>query len=298
MESIQTIRKHFGFTERDQKNLSKISEFILPNLDPMADEFYEYLAVNPETAKYFTTEKAIDRRKETFKQWMTEVLTSKYDHRFLLRLQNIGKVHVRIGLKSYFVNGAMSQVREMLRQQIAAQVNDGIVEEDLLATMHKAIDINLSALTSSFQEEKTKKTFLSQKIESHLISFAERLLYGFNLLLVVGLLAMALGVVGLLVMDIYSAFSGEFYYGMVKALGSLLLLWMMIELLHTEINHLQGAEFQVKIFVELALVAFIRKVFVGSFKAETPIYFAMPLAGLLVLGIIYFLVSKVDNPKK
>ena len=66
-------------------------------------------------------------------------------------------------------------------------------------------------------------------------------------------------------------------------------------MLHTEIRHLRGSKFHVRIFVELALVAFIRKIFVASLEQKDPTSFAMLLGGLLVLGIIYFMVAKVEN---
>ena len=124
---------------------------------------------------------------------------------------------------------------------------------------------------------------------------AERLLHGLNLLLTIGLLVLALGVAGLLGHDIYNAITTNLEFGVIRSLGSLLMLWMMIELLHTEIRHLRGSKFHVRIFVELALVAFIRKIFVASLEQKDPTSFAMLLGGLLVLGIIYFMVAKVEN---
>ncbi len=161
--------------------------------------------------------------------------------------------------------------------------------------MHKALDINLSVMSNSYQEEKFKKVFISQSFETRLIQWAERLLHGLNFVLMFGLLAMGVGVVILLGADIYGAFVGKFDHGIIKALGSLLILWMMIELLHTEIDHLRGGKFHVRIFVELAMVAFIRKLFVASFEYKDPITFALLLVSLLVLGIIYFFVSRVET---
>jgi uncharacterized membrane protein (DUF373 family) len=172
-----------------------------------------------------------------------------------------------------------------------------MAQEGLYATMNKALDINLSIISSSFGEEKIKKVFLSHTAETKLIHFSERILQGLNLILMLGLLVMAGGVVVLLGVDIYSAFYGSYDYGIIKALGSLLILWMMIELLHTEIEHLRGGKFHVRIFVELALVAFIRKLFVASFKSQDPVSFGLLLAGLLVLGITYFLIAWVDKTK-
>ena len=297
MESISDIREQFEFTDVDQKNLEELSRILLPLSDQFADEFYEFLKNNPKTAVYFKTEEAVNRRKETFKSWFNDLLTSKYDNRYLLRLQKIGKVHVKIGLDSYHVNASMSFIREQCRLQLAAQIKDNACDEDLLITLHKALDINLSTMTSSYQEEKLKNVFVSHKAEEKLVRFAERLLHGLNLFLTIGLLVLAVGVVALLGHDIYKAITGNLEYGLIRALGSLLVLWMMIELLHTEIDHLQGGNFHVRIFVELALVAFIRKIFVASFEHKEPTSFMLLLGALLVLGIVYFIVARVESQR-
>jgi len=297
MESIKEIREQFEFSDEDQKNLSKLAKILLPHSDQLADDFYQYLRGNRNTAKYFMTEQAVARRKETFKYWFKDMLTAEYDNRFLLRLQKIGKVHVRIKLESFYVDAAMSFIREQCRLQVAAQINDGLFKEDLMITLHKVLDINLSILTSSYQEERLKKFFVSYEAEERLVRFAERLLHGLNLFLALGLLVLAVGVVALLGHDIYSAITSNLEYGVIRSLGSLLVLWMMIELLHTEIENLRGGKFHVRIFVELALVAFIRKIFVASFEHKEPVTFLLLLGSLLILGIIYYLVSRVELQK-
>ena len=295
MENMEEVKSHFGFTANDQRNLVLLGKILLPMKEKFADDFYDYLKQHSDTAKYFQTEEAVTRRKETFCSWFEEMLTNTYDNTYLRNLQRVGKRHVDIGIKGFHVNASMNYVRELCRRHTNAHVLDGGCQEDVLDSMHKALDINLSILTSSFQEEKMKKVFLSQTFENRLVNLAERLLHGLNLVLMGGLLVMAVGVVVLLGVDIVSAFTGSFDYGFIKALGSLLILWMFIELLHTEIEHLQGGKFHVRIFIELALVAFIRKLFVASFKTQDPVSFGLLLAGLLVLGIIYFLVARIEK---
>ena len=297
METINAVRRQFFFTQDDQENLAKLGEIILPASDQLADDFYEYLIQNPETASYFRTDEATLRRKVTFKQWLDDLFNANYDNRYIQRLQRIGKVHVRIKLQSIYVNAAMHFVREACRKIVAAEVRDGTAQEELLATLHKALDLNLSVMTSSYQEEKFNKVFLSHALESKFISLSERLLHGMNLVLMTCLLLMAGAVVGLLGYDLVEALTGKLDYGIIKALGSLLLLWMMIELVHSEIAHLKGDKFRVRIFVELALVAFIRKIFVTSFQYENPVTFVLMLLGLLILGIVFYLVSKREEIK-
>ena len=73
---------------------------------------------------------------------------------------------------------------------------------------------------------------------------------------------------------------------------------MMIELLHTQVDVLRGGKFHVRIFIELALVAFIRKLFVASVEAKDPISFGLLIGATIILGIIFFLVAKSESWEK
>ena len=106
---------------------------------------------------------------------------------------------------------------------------------------------------------------------------------------------MAVGVAGLLGTDLFYALTGNLENGVIKALGSILILWMMIELLHTQVEQLKGGKFHVRIFVDLALVAFIRKIFVASLDQKDAVSFGLLLGGLLVLGVIYFLIGRSEK---
>ncbi len=120
MENMDQVRLHFGFTATDQKNLKILGQVLLPFKEQFADDFYNYLLEYPETAKYFITTEATKKRKETFKVWLSDLFSSQYDNRYLLKLQRIGKVHVDIGLKEFYVDAGMNFVRELCRRQVAA----------------------------------------------------------------------------------------------------------------------------------------------------------------------------------
>lgn len=131
-----------------------------------------------------------------------------------------------------------------------------------------------------------------------MIQWSERFIHGLNLVLMIGLLVMAVGVVTLLGSDVYHALTSDLQNGVIKALGSLLILWMMIELLHTQVDVLRGGKFHVRIFLELALVAFIRKLFVASVEAKDPVSFSLIIGATVILGIIFFLVAKSESWEK
>jgi uncharacterized membrane protein (DUF373 family) len=298
MESMDEIRKHYGFTVRDEENLQELSRILLPLSETLADDFYKFLLEDPYSASFFTTDEAIKRRRETIISWFKDLLTSPYNNLYLARLMRIGQTHVRIGLKGHYVNTAMNFIRTFcIRQATSAFIDEGL-KTDHLESLNKAIDLNLDILTSSYREAELKKVFLSYKAESFMIRMSERLMHGLNLVLLIGLLALALGVVALLGSDVYYALTSNLQNGVIKALGSLLILWMMIELLHTQVEVLRGGKFHVRIFLELALVAFIRKLFVASVEAKDYIAFSLLLGGIVILGVIIYLIAKSESWEK
>lgn len=298
MENMNEIKKNYGFTSQDEQNLPELSGILLPFTDSLAEEFYDYLLEDPYSATFFKTEEAIKKRKATISSWFRDLLTHPYNNLYMTRLQRIGQVHVKIGLKGHYVNAAMNFIRTFcVRQILGTPINED-KKAYLVETLNKALDINLDILTSSYREAELKKVFLSYKAESAMINWSERLMHGLNLVLMIGLLVMALGVVTLLGSDVYHALTTDLQNGVIKALGSLLILWMMIELLHTQVEVLRGGKFHVRIFLELALVAFIRKLFVASVEAKDPVSFALLLGGTLILGIILFLLAKSESWEK
>jgi len=295
MHSIESILQRYDFTDQDEALLKKMAELFLPVQNRFADDFYRYLQEDDYTAGYFRTDAAVDRRKETILQWLNEILTSRYDNRLLMKLVRIGKIHVKIGLDGHYVNAAMGFIRRYFQEHLNQVVSEPAKREIMIETLDKAIDISLDIMTSSYREAELKKVFISQRVELWIVKWAERLMHGLNLVLMLGLVAMALGVTLLLGSDIYYALTVKLEQGVIKALGSLLILWMMIELLHTQVQQLKGGKFHVRIFVDLAMVAFIRKVFVATIDKKDAVSFALLLAGLLILGVIYFLIGRSER---
>lgn len=298
MESIDEIRRNYELTRLDEDNLKELSDILLPAADEFAADFYSYLMKDPYTASFFETEEARKRREKTTKKWFEDLLTARYDNRYLARLRKIGKVHVKIGLEGHYVNASMNHIRSFCHSRVTELVPDADRRSGLLETLNKVLDINLDVMTSSYREAELKKVFVSHRVESALIQWSERLLHGLNLILMIGLLVMAVGVASLLAYDVVYIFTGTLESGVIKALGSLLILWMMIELLHTQVEHLRGGKLHVRIFVELALVAFIRKLFVASIEEKDPITFGLLIGGLFVLGILLYLLAKAENTRQ
>jgi uncharacterized membrane protein (DUF373 family) len=118
-----------------------------------------------------------------------------------------------------------------------------------------------------------------------------------NFILVLALIGLTLSFVGLFVIDVMHLIEGDVHKGIITALGSLLLLWLMIELMNTEISHLKGGKFHISVFVGVALVAVIRETLIATLKHEKPETIFYLIAAILVLGFVYWLVTKAEERK-
>src|SRR3990170_5276931 len=225
MENVIKIKAHYNFTNGDVKNLD-------------------------ESGKFLKDEATVKRHQEALKFWFTNLFSGGYDRKYFDELERVGMTHVKINLPAHYVNAAMHFVKAYIHDRVRKEIERPEECSYLLKSVEKILDINLDVFTSSYIEEE-KKFFLSHRVESYLIQFATRFSYGFNLILVLGLVFMGIMVLGLFVYDLTHVFLGDIETGLLSTLGSLLMLWVVIELMDTEIKHLRGGKFAVKVFVSV-----------------------------------------------
>lgn len=118
-----------------------------------------------------------------------------------------------------------------------------------------------------------------------------------NFVLLGAIVLLIIGVVVLFAWDVVTFVKSDFSRGIDALFGTLLVLWVLTELLHTQLDYLKTGKLNLSIFVIVALVAFIRKLMVGSLsivKIEVAYY---PIATILVLGVVYYLVRKTEIQK-
>lgn len=292
MLTMQEIKSHYFFTDEEALMLRQLLPLAEANRERMSDEFYDYLLGIPETAEFLKEDLIRNRLKKTHEEWFLSLFSGLYDNQYLHTLQRIGHVHVRVGLPAHFVNAAMFVVRRFMVELLQENFPLPDQRRKLRKAVEKIIDINLDILSASYQEEELSKVFLSHRLESKLIKVAERFTYGLNLILVLALAGVSLAVIGLFIWDITHIFTGNFEKGILGALGTLLIIWMMIELMDNEIKTLKGGKFNILVFIGVIIVALIREILISTLRhdaLDTQIF----LAGtLLILGIVYYLVAR------
>lgn len=296
MESALKLKQHYSFTEDDEGNLARLAPLMEAEKLHVGDELYRYITSIPEIANILAgSDEMRKRHRAALGGWFSDLFRGRYDQSYFANLQRVGGTHVRIGLKGHFVNSAMNMLRGLLHRIIREKIEDTGEQAALGASLDKILDINLDILTSSYREAELRKVFLSYRFDENLLRFAERFSFALKLILVISLMGISFAVVGLFVGDVIHLFSDKTAHGVLTALGSLLIIWVMVELMENEIRQLRGGRFKIQIFLGVALVALIRELLIVSLDhAASELQFTI-LAGIVALGVVYWLISHAES---
>jgi uncharacterized membrane protein (DUF373 family) len=149
------------------------------------------------------------------------------------------------------------------------------------------------ASTTSYREEELSKFLSLSKIERSILSNLKKFNSYINFFLAGALAIVAFFAIGLFLYDIYLLFFTDISIekGILTVLGSLLVLWAAIELIHEEINHLQGKGFAIGAFIMLAMAALIRKILIYSLSSDKSDELLVIGAVIVGLAVAYWLVG-------
>jgi len=295
MLSAKQIKTHYDLTPGEEKILGDLKTPMMNYREMFGQELMASFMIHENMATYFPTEEKEKHHAMTFAGWFMRLFSGIYDESYFQKLRKVGQVHVDIQLDGHLVNAAMTIVRRLLAGYLEEAVPAENLEKAKIAVT-KILDINLDVMTSSYRQAELKKYFIHARAESYLISLLERFTHGLNLVLGLALAIVSVGVIWLFTHDVTNIFlSTSLETGVVAALGSLLIIWMMIELLGTEVEHLRGKKIPIQIFIGIVIVAFIRKVLIGSLQHASLTDYGTRVATLLVLAVVYWLVSRADT---
>lgn len=296
MQSAPKLRQDYSFTEDDERNLVLLGPVMETEKLRVGDELHRYITSIPEISHILAGSDEIRKRhRAALGKWFSDLFRGRYDRSYFANLQRVGETHVRIGLSGHFVNSAMNMMRGLCHRIIREKIDDADQQNVHIASLDKILDMNLDILTSSYREAELRKVFLSDRLDEILLRFAERFSFALKLILVLALMGISFAVVGLFVGDVIKLFQERDAHGVLAALGSLLIIWVMVELMENEIRQLRGGVFKIQIFLGVALVALIRELLIASLDHTAGELQLTILAGIVALGVVYWLISRADS---
>jgi len=294
MQHYRDLKNHYQFTKEEAKLLKDLQ----PRMEKLADEFidgfYDYIWGFGKTAQFLKNKEIIAHHRKKIKEWFVNLFCGQYDMPYFMYLYKIGEIHVKIGLPTHYVNSAFTYVRTFILSSIEENFKNKQHHIQEIHAVEKIVDMNLDVLTSSYREEELSKFLSLSKIEKNILSALKNFNSYINYFLAGALAVVAFFAIGLFVYDIYLLFftNIKIEKGILTVLGSLLVLWASIELIHEEINHLQGRGFAIGAFIMLAMAALIRKVLIYSLSSEKSEELLIIAAVIIGLAIAYWLIGE------
>lgn len=139
----------------------------------------------------------------------------------------------------------------------------------------------------------SEKTFLDNSFEYRVANYIKRFTRFLHVFFGLALVITVLMTLVIFFSEILKIFTAEtdLSSGMIHAVGTLLILWTLSELLQSEIRNLRGEEIRVTIFIEVAIAALVRKLLILSTEGVNITQSTVYLGSLLVLGVVYFLLT-------
>ncbi|EQB40494.1 hypothetical protein M947_01465 [Sulfurimonas hongkongensis] len=293
MQDYIDLKAHYRFTEEEANLLKQLQ----PRMELLAEEFidgfYDYIWGFGKTAQFLKNKEIIANHRKKIKEWFVNLFCGKYEMTYFMYIYSIGEIHVRIGLPTHYVNSAFTFVRTFILQNIEENFENKKLHISEIKAVEKILDMNLDVLTSSYRDGELSKFLSLSKFEKTILSGLKNFNSYVNFFLAGALALVAFFAIGLFAYDIYLLFFSDIGIekGILTILGSLLVLWAAIELIHEEINHLQGKGFAIGAFIMLAMAALIRKVLIYSLSSEKSNELLTIGVVIVGLAIAYWLVG-------
>lgn len=295
MRSFREIKEHYHFTDEDSRRLLSLKPVMETHDKEIAGALSSYIMSTKTGARLLTEDTRRTHLFQAQQRWFLDMFGGNYDNKYYERLIKIGIVHVKKAVDAHSLHRAVNIIRNLCVNILYSQKKPG---DDILAdilSFEKILDINLDVMTSSYIEEEIRSYSSLYRIKNTLVDFSEKFLQSANLVLVLALIGLTLGAIGLFLSDLQKLFTGDLENGIISALGSMLIIWVMIELMNTEVYHLKGGKFRISVFVSVALVAVLRETMIAALKHDESAMMGYLIASVLVIGFVYWLIMRGET---
>jgi len=295
MKYRKSLQSNYDLSERDVENLIYVQPFMDKYKVEFIDDFYEAIK-----KKFSLTDKQTEvllANREQIESWYSRMFEGKADNDYYNFLYKQGAGLNKYKFEQEFMNSMLSFSRLWIHEKIFQNMEDDIKRKGVLLSIHKMLDINAEVMLGAYYEEIVSSYNPVFSWRKSIVNLSEKFSFGMHAVLVFVLMALTLVATGVFVMDIVHLLQGNAEKALITALGSLLIIWVLVELLHTEIQMIKGGKFKTSVFVGVALIAFIRDLLIITLKHEKGnlLTYGFILSSIMILGLIYWLITNTEK---
>jgi len=290
-----SLQKHYDLSEKDMENMLYLQPIMENYRDNFINEYYDAL-VN----KFSLTEKQHDiliTNKDKLGEWFDRLFEGKMNNAYYSFLYKEGADVQKYNFEPDYLTAMISFTRLWLHERVFQNVDDQVKRKSVLISLHKVLDINNEVMMGAFYDKIVSKYSSVFSLRKAVVDIAERFSLLMHIILVAVLIGLTVMSVVIFAQDILLLIKGHAETMLITALGSLLIIWVLVELLHTEIQIIKGGKFKTSVFISVALIAFIRDLLIITLKHEKGniTQYGFILSSILILGLIFWLTVKTET---
>ncbi len=292
MNTFDIYKKYYSLDEEEFGIIKKVPKIIDENIELFLYPVLSFYESEKDLKYFFKDEKNVAQFKENFTKWIKRLFSPPFDKSYAEFIKKIGIAHANNNVNPHYINVGIGLVRHTLTGLIKDYFDEVEERIKIINVLNKILDFNLDIINTNTREKDLENRFLKVKIENKLITFAEHFAHFLNIIIVIMLVLLSVAILSFFVKDFIMIFHGEIEHGIIATLGSMLILWMMLELMEAEIKNLKTKKINIVVFISVVLVAFVRKILIATFE-EPKIEKQIFLVGtIFVLAIVHYLMYK------
>jgi|GEM_PF-1064310 len=295
MKYYRNIVRNYDIKESELKDLGSIWEQMSKYKDEFSGDMITFVSDNFRLPETYSTE-ITDEYKTMLGKLYEKLLSGKFNNDYVSFLMKFSEFNLAYSINQAMVNGLLSYSRSWMHEKIFQNISDDFQRKGILMTFHKMMDITGDVIVSTYYENIIKKYSKVFSLKNFIVDISERFSLFMHFILVAILIFLTIAATVFFGYDTLGLLSKNTEQVLITSLGSLLIIWVLVELLHTEIQIIKGGKFKISIFVGVALIAFVRDLLILTLKHETDnitTYFV--LASIMVLGLIYWLIARQEQ---
>lgn len=295
MRYHKSLQAHYDLSEKDVENLLYVQPFMEKYRSEFIHDYYE--AIKDKFSLSDKQKSVLEAKKERVGQWYDMLFSGKPDNNYYNFLYKQGSGIYKYSFDPDYLPAMISFARLWLHEKIFQNVDDDYKRKGILLSLHKMIDINNEIMLGAYYDKIVSKYCSVFSWRQLVVDFAERFSLVMHSILVAVLIGLTLAAVWIMGADLVRLVQGHADTMLITSLGSLLIIWVLVELLHTEVQIIRGGKFKTSVFISVALIAFIRDLLIITLKHEKGnlIQYGFILSAILILGLIYWMIVRTEG---
>jgi len=151
------LKRYIGFDASDVNRIKSLAVDAGPVIPVVVDRFYSRILAHADAKRVIVGGEAqVARLRQTLAQWLTELFTGEFSDAYVAKRVAIGQQHVQVGLPQHYMFTAMEVVWQTLEEKLT-HVRDGETRRAELASLHKALMLDLAIMLESYRAGYTEK---------------------------------------------------------------------------------------------------------------------------------------------